>query len=66
MKKVRPPLRRLFTDRFKITKVDHDCTLKEFGNEHGILANKFNVFLELSAAKEGDIVRDVLLTDKVC
>ena len=46
--------------------MDHDCTLKEFGKEHGIQANKVNVFLELSAAKEGDVVRDVLLTDKVC
>ena len=65
-KKKQPSLRPVFTDHFKITKVDSRCTLKEFCKQQGIQANKFNVLLELGAAKEGDKIRDVLLADKVC
>jgi hypothetical protein len=39
--------------------------LKEFCKEQGIHGNKLNVFLELDAAKEGDLIRDVILADKV-
>ena len=65
-KEKQPSPRPVFTDHFKITKVDSRCTLKEFCKQQGIPAKKVNVFLELGAAKEGDKIRDVLLADRVC
>ena len=59
-----PPLRPLFSDYFKMTKVDSDCTLREFCLKHRIHTNKFNVFLEFGAVGESGDIRDVILAKK--
>ena len=59
------PLQQVISEHFKITTIKKECTVEQFQVENNLKKGGASVFIEYSDPVKKDLIRDVILKEKV-